>query len=190
MNQSELIKRMSPKEIRKALYMSQLFFLLLGIILSIFLFPSSLLHWKNLFIFDYKQIILLGIIPAMIIVLIEIFLYRVIPKRYFDDGGMNEKVFKHTTMLHVAFIALIVAISEELLFRGLVQTVFGYVFASSLFAVIHYRYLKKPLLFLLVILISFLIGYLFELTGNLLVTIAFHFVLDFLLGIYIRKVSN
>jgi len=189
MNQSELIKQLTPKEIRKALYMSQLLFFSLGIILSLFFFPSFF-QWTTLFKWDIKQIILLGIAPALIIVILEIVLYAFVPKKHFDDGGMNEKVFKNTTTLQVAWIALIVAICEEILFRGFVQTIFGYIFASSLFAVIHYRYLTKPLLFILLVMISFLIGYLFEISGNLLVTISFHFVVDFLLGVYISKVAK
>jgi|SRR5690625_173191 len=187
MNQSKLIKQLTPQEIRKALYLSQLLFLILAVILSLFFFPSFF-EWANLFKWDRNQIIFLGIVPALIIVLLEIVLYTFVPKKYFDDGGMNEKVFKNATVLQIAFIALVVAICEEILFRGFVQTIFGYIFASSLFAVIHYRYLTKPLLFILVVIISFLIGYLFEISGNLLITMSFHFVLDFLLGVYISKI--
>lgn len=189
MKQTELIKSMSSKEVRKALYMSQTLFFLLSIVLSFFLF-NNLVDWLSFFNLDMQQILFFGIIPALIIVLFELLLYKIVPKRHFDDGGINEKVFKNETVLSIFFIALIVAISEELLFRGVIQTTFGYIFASSLFAVIHYRYLRKPLLFILVVFISFLIGFLFEITGNLLVTIVFHFIVDFLLGLYIRKSAN
>jgi len=186
MKQAELIQSMSAKEIRKALYMSQLLFFIVSIILSYFLF-NHISDWTTFFKLDIQQIVYFGIIPAVIIVLFEIILYKFVPKQHFDDGGINKKVFKNQTIPHIFLIAFIVAISEELLFRGVIQTTFGYVFASSLFAVIHYRYLRKPLLFILIVLISFLIGYLFEKTGNLFVTIVFHFIVDFLLGIYIRK---
>src|SRR5690625_1425464 len=186
MKQAELIQSMSAKEIRKALYMSQLLFFIVSIILSYFLF-NHISDWTTFFKLDIQQIVYFGIIPAVIIVLFEIILYKFVPKQHFDDGGINKKVFKNQTIPHIFLIAFIVAISEELLFRGVIQTTFGYVFASSLFAVIHYRYLRKPLLFILIVLISFLIGYLFEKTGNLCVTIVFHFIVDFLLGIYIRK---
>src|SRR5699024_11474282 len=59
----------------------------------------------------------------------------------------------------------------ELLFRGVLQTTFGYIPASVIFALVHVRYLSKPVLLISVLLISFFIGYLFEVTGNLYVTI-------------------
>src|SRR5699024_12098023 len=90
----------------------------------------------------------------------------------------------------IIIITLIVAISEEVLFRGVIQTTFGYIFASSLFAIIHIRYLKKPILFLLVLFTSFLIGYLFLITENLLVTIVFHFLFDLFLGSYVRYTQS
>lgn len=82
---------------------------------------------------------------------------------------------------------MIVAISEEVLFRGVIQSVFGYIVASTLFALMHYRYFKKIVLFSLLVLLSFLLGFLFELTNSLYVTIVFHFIVDFLLGLYIAK---
>src|SRR5690625_804911 len=186
MKQAEMIHSISTKEVRKALYISQFLFIILSIILRFFLF-DIMSDWITLFKFDAKQIIYFGIIPAVIIVFFELILYRYVPKHHFDDGGINEKFFKNQTTPHILLIAFIVAISEELLFRGVVQTTFGYIFASSLFAIIHYRYLRKLLLFTLIVFISFFIGFLFEKTGNLLVTIVFHFIVDFLLGMYIRK---
>lgn len=83
-------------------------------------------------------------------------------------------------------MTLLVAIAEELLFRGVLQTSFGYFIASGLFVLVHFRYLKKPILFLSIIVVSFYIGYIFVLTENLVVTITTHFVVDFILGLVIR----
>jgi|SRR5690625_204148 len=140
MRQSELIKSMSSKEVRKALYMTQSLFFLLSIVLSFFLF-NNLVDWLSFVHFDMLQILKYGIFPALILVLFELILYMIVPKRHFDDRGINEKIFKNETIPTIFFIALIVAISEELLFRGVIQTTFGFIFAISLFAVIHYRYL-------------------------------------------------
>ena len=71
-----------------------------------------------------------------------------------------------------------------MLFRS---TTFGFVFASVLFAFVHYRYLRKPVLFISIVFVSFYLGFLFKLTENLLVTIVVHFIVDFLLGLIIRK---
>src|SRR5690625_1741473 len=110
----------------------------------------------------------------------------ILPKKYFDDGGINERIFKNQSIFNIFIIALIVAVSEELLFRGLIQTIFGYFIASTLFALVHVRYLRKPVLLISVLLISFYLGYLYEITNNLFVTIFAHFIVDFLLGVIIR----
>lgn len=185
MKQAEIIKNMSDEEVKNQLLFSQSLFFLLSIVLSIFLF-DHVLDWFRYFDFDMREIMLYGVLPASIIVIIELFLYRLLPKKAFDDGGINEKVFSNQSVGNIFLIAFVVAASEEFLFRGVIQTTFGYLFASVLFAVVHIRYLKKPLLFIMVVTISLLIGYLFELTGNLFVVIAFHFVVDFLLGLYIK----
>lgn len=185
MKQAEIIKKMSDDELRKQLLLSQSILFLISIVLSFFLF-SHFTDWLQYFIFDWKQILLYGVFIGLVVVCIELILYKFVPKRFFDDGGINEKIFKNQTIYHIFIISLVVAISEEFLFRGVFQTTFGYIFASSLFVLMHFRYLRKPFLLILTIIVSFLIGYLFEMTQNLLVTIAFHFVVDFLLGLSIR----
>lgn len=185
MKQAEIIKNMSDEEVKRQLLLSQSFFFLLGIILSYFLF-THITDWLLYLNIDSKQIFYYGIVPAFVLVVVEIILYEWLPDHYFDDGGINEKVFKNQSIGNIFLISLVVAVSEEFLFRGVIQTSFGYLFASSLFVIVHFRYLKKPVLLILVIITSFLIGYLFKLTENLLVVIAFHFVVDFLLGLFIK----
>lgn len=184
-NQSELIKRMPREELRKQLMFSQGLFFFLSIVCSIFLF-DRLSDWFRFFYIDWHAILLYGIATPLIIVAIEVILYVTLPPSMFDDGGINEKIFKNESVGWIAMIALVVAISEEMLFRGIIQSAFGYIFASSLFALIHIRYLKKPLLFICVLIVSFVIGYIFLITENLLITIMFHFLMDFLLGMFIK----
>lgn len=186
MKQAEIIKRLTDSELKKQLILSQLLFLCISLIASLFLF-ENLLEWLSLFSFKPWVILIYGVFPAIGLVIIEIILYKILPKRVFDDGGINERIFKNQPIPWIAFISLLVAICEEMLFRGVIQVTFGYVFASSLFAIIHVRYIKKPILFVLILVVSFLIGYLFLQTNNVLVTIVFHFIVDFLLGMYIRN---
>lgn len=185
MNQSEIIKRMSDQEITKSIVYTQLFILTISIILSFILF-DQFRDWFNYFKWDRKEIFYYGLIPGLFIVLIDLVLMDIFPKRYFDDGGINERIFKNRSFGGILNITILIAISEELLFRGVIQTTFGVVFASILFALVHVRYLKKPVLLTVIVLISFYFGFLFERTENLLVTITAHFVVDFLLGIIIR----
>jgi len=185
MKQSELIKQMTDKELKKQVILSQLIFITIGIILSVFLF-EKMSDWLLYFNWNPKEIFYYGVISGLIIVGIDLIIMYIFPERYYDDGGINEKLFKNLAIADIVGVTLIIAVSEEILFRGLVQTTFGYVFASVLFALMHIRYLKKPVLLISVLLISFYIGYLFELTGNLYVTITSHFTVDFLLGLFIR----
>lgn len=185
MNQSELVKQMSHKQLKQSLYMSQIMFLCIGIILSVFLF-DHLTNWFDYFKWNTNELFYYGVVPGLIVVAIDVILMIFLPKRFYDDGGINEKLFKNSSIVDVFFISLIVAISEEILFRGVLQTVFGYIIASTIFALVHVRYLKKPVLLVSVLLLSFYIGYLFEITENLFVTMIAHFTIDFLLGLIIR----
>mgnify|MGYP001404332256 CR=1 FL=1 len=185
MSREELIKKLTSKDLAKAVYLSQLLFFVLSIILWL-IFIRDFHTMKQLFQLNFDDIFYYGVLIALVLVVVEIIMGKLIPKKYFDDGGINEKLFKGQAVPGIFSIALVVAICEELLFRGVIQTVFGYIFASSLFVIFHTRYLKKPLLLLMVIITSFLIGYLFEVTNNILVTITFHFVVDFVLGLYIK----
>lgn len=185
MNQSEIIKNMSDRDLTQSIIVSQLLFLFVSIILSFFLF-NHFSDWLNYFRFDVLEILYFGLVPGLLIIFLDLCLMYFLPKKVFDDGGINERVFKNRSIGNIFILTTIIAISEELLFRGVIQTTFGFVFASILFALAHIRYLKKPVLLILVVFISFYLGYLFERTGNLFVTIIAHFVVNFLLGITIR----
>ncbi|MFC4557415.1 CPBP family intramembrane glutamic endopeptidase [Virgibacillus kekensis] len=183
--QSEIIKQLTDKELVKQLVISQMLLLLLAIILSLFFF-GDFSDWAHYFRLDGPGIIYYGVLPGLIIVILDILFVIIFPEKYYDDGGINDKIFRKRPLIQIAGIALITAISEELLFRGVLQTTFGYVVASIFFAVVHIRYLKKPLLLISVLFVSFYIGYIFLLTENLYTTITAHFVVDFLLGAVIR----
>lgn len=185
MRQDELLQKISDKELKISLILSQALFLLISLILSLFFF-DHFFDWFDLFKFNSKEIFFYGIIPGIIIVLIDVILINILPARYLDDGGINKRVFKNRSVGDIFFLAFIIATCEELLFRGVFQTTFGFIIASLIFALVHVRYLKKPVLFISVLFISFCIGFLFEITGNLLVTIVMHFTIDFLLGLMIR----
>jgi len=185
MKQSEIIKQLSDQELKKQLLISQLFLVVISLVLSFFLF-DSFANWLLYFRWDVQEIIYYGLLPGLIIVGFDLIVIRIFPKKYYDDGGINQRIFENRSFLYIFYISLIVAVSEELLFRGVLQTSFGYLIASLLFALVHIRYLRKPVLFMSVLFVSLYIGYLFEITGNLNVTITTHFVVDFLLGLIIR----
>ncbi|SDL65437.1 CPBP family intramembrane glutamic endopeptidase [Sediminibacillus halophilus] len=188
LSQVEAVKQLTSSQLKTQLYLSQLLFLLLACGLSLWLFPS-IHYWLALVSWNEGDFLFYGIIPGLIIVMIDVMLMKWLPEQAFDDGGLNKKIFTNSSIAEILLIALIVAVSEEALFRGVLQTELGYLTASIIFALVHVRYLTKPYLLLSIVLISFYFGWLYELTGNLLVTIAAHFVVDFILGILLRNGS-
>jgi uncharacterized protein len=181
---NQLILGLSDKELLFHLYLTQLLLLVISFVLGIFLFDHfSFLQTVK---FSDGRIWLIGIPAGLAVVLIDIILMKFLPPSFYDDGGLNKRIFKNRSVLHIAWIAFFVAISEELLFRGVIQTKAGLILASIIFAIIHYRYLFNWFLFSNIVILSFFIGFVYEWTNNLAVTIVMHFTIDFLLGLFIK----
>ncbi|WP_096270486.1 CPBP family intramembrane glutamic endopeptidase [Paucisalibacillus globulus] len=185
MKQSEIIEQLTDHELRKSVIYSQILFLIISLLVSFLLF-DSLEEWTSLFHLDMKEIVYFGFFSGIIIVVVDLIMISLLPKSLYDDGGINKRIFSGMSLPNIFFLTLLIAVSEELLFRGVIQTTFGYMIASISFAFVHFRYLNKPVLLISIIFVSFLIGYMYEHTGNLLVTITSHFIVDFLLGLVIR----
>ncbi|MFP7297805.1 CPBP family intramembrane glutamic endopeptidase [Neobacillus niacini] len=181
---NEIIKGLSDREILFHLYMTQIILLILTIVLG-FLFFDQFSFMKAIDISD-RRILLIGVPAGVAVVVLDVLLMKWLPSSYYDDGGLNERIFKNKSVLHIACIAALVAVSEELLFRGVIQTKVGLILASIIFAIIHYRYLFNWFLFTNIVTLSFFIGYMYEWSNNLVLTIVMHFIIDFLLGLYIR----
>ncbi|MDT0146945.1 CPBP family intramembrane metalloprotease [Priestia aryabhattai] len=185
-SQQELISSMTDAELVKNLYVTQLLICFIALGIGFFTFDSwhSFLQFFEL---DWASILLYGGGTALLVVGGDMLLMKCVPEHLYDDGGINERLFANRSIPHLALICLIVACSEEVLFRGVIQVQFGLFWASIVFALVHIRYLKKWFLFISVVVLSFLIGLLFWWTENLYVTIFTHFLIDFLLGLQIRK---
>ncbi|EPR29728.1 CAAX amino terminal protease family protein [Geobacillus sp. WSUCF1] len=84
------------------------------------------------------------------------------------------------------FLCAFIAVTEEWLFRGIVQTHWGLWAASAIFAVLHVRYLEKWFLFMVVVLLSLFLGVLYEQTDSLWAAITAHFLIDFVLALHVR----
>ncbi|PFN78810.1 CPBP family intramembrane metalloprotease [Bacillus sp. AFS076308] len=181
---NQIITDLTDKELLYHLYLTQIILLGISLILGAILY-DHFSYIQNIDLTDYN-ILTIGIPAGVIIVFADVLLMKLLPASFYDDGGLNERIFKNRHVFHIFVIALFVAFSEELLFRGIIQTKVGLVLASIIFAIIHYRYLFNWYLFLNIILLSFLIGFIYKWTGNLAVTIMMHFVIDFLLGVYIK----
>lgn len=184
--QAELIQKMTGKELTFHLYISQCVLILISIILCFFTFSSFsdfllLFQWNSFWI-------LIGAIAGIIVVGLDLLLMKIVPKAYYDDGGINAKIFSDMPVWKIALVALFIALAEEILFRGVLQTQFGLIVASFVFALIHFRYWRHWYLLINVIVLSFFLGLIYLWSGQqLLPTIAMHFMIDFFLGLYIRR---
>lgn len=185
-DQAAIIKQMSDQEVTLQLILTQLIILSMSIIGSAILFESFWDGWTQQFNLNMNQWIWFGILPGLMVLLIDYILMYSLPERFYDDGGINVKVFQNRSIQGIIGITFLVAFSEEMLFRGVLHTEFGYITASLLFAVMHIRYLTKIVLFISVLFVSFFIGYMFEITGSLIVTITAHFIIDLVLAFWIR----
>ncbi|MFJ7746017.1 lysostaphin resistance A-like protein [Peribacillus sp. NPDC097295] len=184
--QAELIKQLTDKQLLSNLFLTQMIILTVAFFLGVILF-KDFSAFLNLFNFNDMNILLVGVPAGILVVMFDVSLMKVTPASYQDDGGVNERIFRSLPYFMIFIVALVVAVSEEILFRGVIQTHIGLLWTSLIFAVVHYRYLFNWFLFLSVMVLSFFIGFLFEWTQNILVTITAHFLIDFILGILIRR---
>ena len=181
--------QLTGTDLRKSVYLTQGIIFFIAVVISFWLFDSWD-EFNTLFDFNFNLILYYGVLPALIIISIDMLLDKYLSEKHLDDGGINKLLFQNQSILSIFLIALTVSISEEFLFRGVLQTSLGYIEASTIFAVIHIRYLKKPVLMISIVCVSFYIGYLFEITGNLYVTMTSHFLIDFILGLLIKYKSR
>jgi uncharacterized protein len=181
---NELIKGLTDREVLFHLYMTQIILLGIALVLGILLFDQF--SFMKAIDFSDMRILLIGVPAGVAVVILDILLMKWLPSSYYDDGGLNKRIFRDRSVLHIAWISAFVAISEELLFRGVIQTKVGLILGSLIFAIIHYRYLFNWFLFTNIVILSFFIGYMYEWSNNLALTIVMHFTIDFLLGLYIK----
>jgi len=181
---NQLISSLSDKELLLNLLLTQIILLVISVFLG-WAFFDHFSFFKHLDVNDY-HIITIGVPSGIAVVIIDIVLMNLLPSSYYDDGGLNKRMFQKRPVLQILLLTALVAFSEELLFRGVIQTKVGLIAASIIFAIIHVRYLFNWYLFLNIILLSLLIGLIYEWTDNLAVTMMMHFIIDFFLGVYIR----
>jgi membrane protease YdiL (CAAX protease family) len=169
-------------------YISQgiLFLLGLGGLYFFYIRPGT--DWTRAFhMSDIGTVLWYGTLTALAVIVLEIVLLTVLPSDMFDDGGLNERLFRDLSVWHIAVLCLVVAISEEFLFRAVIQPGLGVWWTSILFAVVHVRYLKKWVMVIVVFVISVWFGTLFEKTGTIWTVVWAHFLIDFILGCFVKK---
>lgn len=175
--------QLSEKMLLVNLYLTQGLTLIIGLIILLFQKrnPFTLLQIPEQFHFLGWALGLTGVM-----FLVDLIISRLVPEDAMDDGGINELLFKARPIWHIAVISLVVAICEELLFRGAIQHGLGPYWTSILFAVIHIRYLRHWIPTGWVFASSYGLGYIYLQSGTLWAPIVCHFLIDFISGLVIR----
>jgi len=165
------------------LYLTQGLTLFIGLIILLFQKrnPITVLTFPEHPEFAYYSIGLAGVMFCA-----DMLISRFVGEDSMDDGGINNMLFRSRPIWHIILICLVVAICEELLFRGAVQHGLGIYWTSILFAVIHVRYLKHWIPTGWVFLSSYGLGYIYVLTGTLWAPILCHFIIDLVSGLVIK----
>lgn len=175
----------SSRQVLSSFYITQSLILTIGV---------PILWWqgklqKSYFSFDSGLMWVLGLGTGVLILLIEAVLLKWLPQSWMDDGGINRLLFKNRSLAEILVISFLAATAEEILFRGVLQEWLGIWVTSILFVLMHTRYLRKWLLVTVVFLISVGLGFLAESCQDLSPVIIAHFLVDFILGCYLRFVK-
>lgn len=182
------VKQVDPAELSERLllvnlYLTQGLALFIGLIVIFF-------QKRNLFFVlklpETWDFLYWGAGLAVAMLLVDVLISKIVPEESMDDGGLNEKLFKGRPVWHIIIIALMVAICEELLFRGAIQHGIGLYWTSVLFAAIHFRYLRHWIPTGWVFLSSYGLGFIYEQTGTLWAPIVCHFLIDLISGLVIK----
>lgn len=183
--QARLVHQLSTKEIILNLYLTQLLLVILTAIFSYILY-RDILYFKNFLSIETNAIFGLVFGSALIIISMDLIMWKLLPFEWMNDEGINNKIFTSLTVPQIILVTFVIACCEEIFFRGTLQPRFGLFVTSVLFAVIHIRYLAKPILLISALIISFYFGWIFELTHNLYITIMIHFIIDLVLGLILH----
>lgn len=165
------------------LYATQGFTLIIGIIWILFQ-RQNLLH--VLAIPKQWEFLAWGAGLAAAVIAVDLLISRWVPDEATDDGGVNDRIFRNRPIWHIALISFVVAVCEELLFRGAIQHAIGPYWTSIVFAAIHVRYLRHWIPTGLVFSISYGLGWIYIQSETLWAPIVAHFIIDFVMGLIIR----
>ncbi|MFF2887628.1 CPBP family intramembrane glutamic endopeptidase [Paenibacillus sp. NPDC057967] len=165
------------------LYATQALTLIIGIIWILFQRQNLL---DVLAIPKQLEFLVWGVGLAAAVIAVDLLISRWVPEEAADDGGVNDRIFRTRPIWHIALISFVVAVCEELLFRGAIQHAIGPYWTSIVFAAIHVRYLRHWIPTGLVFSISYGLGWIYIQSDTLWAPIVAHFVIDFVMGMIIR----
>lgn len=169
-------------------YISQAILFVVALIGLYFFYIRPGANWVGIFLLpSWTDVFFYGTLAALLVIAVEVILIIWLPPDIFDDGGLNEILFRDLSVWHIALVCLVVAVAEEFLFRAVMQPELGVWWTSIIFTLVHVRYLKKWVMVSVVFLISVLFGWLFAQTNTVWSVVWAHFLVDFTLGCFVKK---
>ncbi len=173
---------MEPRTLRINLVLTQAIVLVLAIVGSLLVhgWPGTL----QMFLHLSGKETAVAIVIAAVVLAVTFLIERFLPASWLEDNGINDRIFSGLPVGGILLLCLLVGVSEEWLFRGVLQALLGNVWTSCLFALIHFRYLRKPVLLISVFSISYLLGTIFEMNAHLLGPILAHSLINFVQALF------
>ncbi|WP_054710722.1 CPBP family intramembrane glutamic endopeptidase [Bacillus sp. JCM 19041] len=153
----DVLNGMTNKDLYISMYLSQILMFVIGAICA-FVLGDGFRNMLTDLPLDWYNGLWQGSVFALFALGVNALVYMLFSKKSLDDGGLNERVFAQMSPLHILFFCAVVAFCEEWLFRAVLQQFFGLPIASVLFAFVHFRYVKKPVLFTYVLILSISLG--------------------------------
>jgi membrane protease YdiL (CAAX protease family) len=182
------LEQLDVRTLRLNLYLTQ------GLVITAAAVASFLMHgWhgtRALFAFPGWRDLAYAVGAAVLVAAVSIGMERFLPRRWQDDGHVNERIFLGLSLPQTILLCTLIGFGEEWLFRGVVQPLAGNGWTSLLFTLVHFRYLRKPLLLVSVFGTSCLLGALFDLHGRLLPPVAAHVAIDLILAVYVQRAKE
>lgn len=104
--QRRSVEDMSPKEIRLNLYITQLIIISIGCLLAYILFPGKE-EFSNLWKWEPFSILFIGGGIACGIVLVDYLAMQILPESWFDDGGINDRMFRGMSVMQLLVVTFL-----------------------------------------------------------------------------------
>jgi len=187
MNQGQGLEPIDSRTLYLSLLITQVILFIL-VVLLYYLFLDERISLARLFHAEHMLVAIGGGVGLAVVILgINLALMRWAPKEYFDDGGINRRLFEGLAVWQIFLVALGVAFIEEWLFRAVLQNLIGWFWASLVFALIHVRYWSQWMYALLILMTSFAFGFTYAWTDSMWSVILAHFLIDFCMGLIISK---
>ncbi|MGO0060967.1 lysostaphin resistance A-like protein [Brevibacillus fluminis] len=174
-----------PRMIRLNLYLTQV--IILAVALSLSLSLHGLAQNAAYFHIPAFSQIVWAVLIAVAVAACSMMLERLLPENWMDDGGINKFVFSLLSRKEIVLLCFLVGLCEEWLFRGGLQPLIGNGWTSGVFTLLHIRYMKKPVLFIGVFAISYVLGMLFDASGGLIVPVVAHALIDLIQALYVKQ---